>query len=138
LAGQINRAMPDHVVGVVAKALNDECKPIRGSRILLAGLAYKPNVDDERESPTYAIMQRLEALGAQVLYNDPYVPLIRPTREHPEFAGRASAALDTRVDAIVIVTAHDEYRSFDWAAVDCPVIDSRNLVAVRPKKYYRA
>ena len=138
LAGEINTAMPEHVVRVVSRALNDDSKPVRGSTVMLAGLAYKPNVDDERESPTYVIMKKLELLGATVLYNDPFVPVIRPTREHPEFAGRQSAPLTTRVDAVVIVTAHDEYRAFDWAALPCPVIDSRNAVTTRPKKYYRA
>ena len=138
LAGEINTAMPEHVVRVVSRALNDDSKPVRGSTVMLAGLAYKPNVDDERESPTYVIMKKLELLGATVLYNDPFVPVIRPTREHPEFAGRQSAPLTTPVDAVVIVTAHDEYRAFDWAALPCPVIDSRNAVTTRPKKYYRA
>ena len=138
LAGEINTAMPEHVVRVVSRARNDDSKPVRGRKVMLAGLAYKPNVDDERESPTYVIMKKLELLGATVLYNDPFVPVIRPTREHPEFAGRQSAPLTTPVDAVVIVTAHDEYRAFDWAALPCPVIDSRNAVTTRPKKYYRA
>lgn len=138
LAGEINTAMPDHVVRVVTRALNDDAKPVRGSTVLLAGLAYKPNVDDERESPSYAIMKKLESLGATVLYNDPFVPVIRPTREHPEFAGRRSVPLTTPVDAVVIVTAHDEYRAFGWATLSCPVIDSRNAVTARPQKYYRA
>jgi UDP-N-acetyl-D-glucosamine dehydrogenase len=138
LAGEINTAMPEYVVHVVSRALNDECKPVRGSTVMLAGLAYKPNVDDERESPSYVIMKKLESLGATVLYNDPFVPVIRPTREHPEFAGRRSSPLTVPVDAVVIVTAHDDYRSFDWSAMPCPVIDSRNVVTVRPKKYYRA
>lgn len=138
LAGQINTAMPDYVVGIVTRALNDDLKPVRGSTVLLAGLAYKPNVDDERESPTYVIMKKLEALGAAVLYNDPFVPVIRPTREHPEFAGRHSAPLTAPVDAVVIVTAHDAYKSFDWFGLRCPVIDSRNIVTHRPPKYYRA
>jgi UDP-N-acetyl-D-glucosamine dehydrogenase len=138
LAGEINTAMPEHVVRVVSRALNDDSKPVRGSTVMLAGLAYKPNVDDERESPAYVIMKKLESLGATVLYNDPFVPVIRPTREHPEFAGRRSSPLTTPVDAIVIVTAHDEYRTFDWAVLPCPVIDSRNAVAARPRKYYRA
>jgi UDP-N-acetyl-D-glucosamine dehydrogenase len=138
LAGQINTAMPDYVVGIVTKALNDDLKPVRGSTVLLAGLAYKPNVDDERESPSYVIMRKLESLGATVLYNDPFVPVIRPTREHPEFSGRHSAPLTTPADAVVIVTAHDAYKSFDWAGFRCPVIDSRNIVTYRPPKYYRA
>jgi UDP-N-acetyl-D-glucosamine dehydrogenase len=138
LAGEINTAMPDYVVRVVARALNDDAKPVRGSTVLLAGLAYKPNVDDERESPAYAIMKKLESLGATVLYNDPFVPVIRPTREHPEFAGRRSVPLTTPADAVVIVTAHDEYRAFGWATLTCPIIDSRNAVTARPQKYYRA
>lgn len=138
LAGQINTAMPDHVVGIVARALNDDRKPVRGSTVMLAGLAYKPNVDDDRESPSYVIMKKLEALGATVLYNDPFVPEIRPTREHPEYAGRRSVPLDTTADAVVIVTGHDAYREFDWSSMTCPVVDSRNVVICRPAKYYRA
>ncbi len=83
LAGEINTSMPDHVVHRVAEALNYQGKAVKGSRILILGLAYKPNVDDERESPSYRLLEKLKQRGAIVAYHDPHVPVIRPTREHP-------------------------------------------------------
>src|SRR6202048_993436 len=94
LAGEINTAMPMHVVERIGEALNAVRKPLRGSRILVLGLAYKPNVDDERESPSYRIMELLSKRGAEVAYYDPYVPVIRPKREHPQWAGTASVPWD--------------------------------------------
>src|SRR6516165_1788456 len=78
LAGEINASMPVHVVERLGEALNSARKPINGSRVLVIGLAYKPNVDDERESPSYRIMELLKRRGAEVAYYDPHVPLIRP------------------------------------------------------------
>src|SRR5438445_8678208 len=90
LAGDINTGMTAYVVQRVADALNTRRKAIKGSKILILGLAYKPNVDDERESPSYVLMKLLTERGAEVAYYDPYVPVIKPTREHPQFAGRKS------------------------------------------------
>ncbi len=90
LAGEINTAMPMHVVRRVGDALNTVKKPLNGSRILLVGLAYKANVDDDRESPTYVLMDLLTQAGATVAYYDPYVPVIRPSREHSHWAGLQS------------------------------------------------
>ena len=90
LAGEINTGMPEHVVHRVADALNAQSKAIKGSRVLILGLAYKPDVDDERESPSYVLMKLLTERGAEVAYYDPYVPVIKPTREHSQFAGRKS------------------------------------------------
>src|SRR5216684_4613348 len=90
LAGEINTAMPEHVVHCVADALNARSKAVKGSRVLILGLAYKPNVDDERESPSYVLMSLLRERGAEVDYYDPYVPVIKPTREHSHFAGKQS------------------------------------------------
>src|ERR1039457_2702295 len=90
LAGEINTAMPMHVVNRAAEALNARRKAVNGSRVLILGLAYKPNVDDERESPSYVLMNLLKERGAEVAYYDPYVPVIRPTREHPQYAGMRS------------------------------------------------
>ena len=72
LAGEINTAMPDYVISKVADALNDEGKAIKGSKILILGLAYKANVDDCRESPSFVLMEKLEAKGATVEYNDSF------------------------------------------------------------------
>ena len=133
LAGEINTRMPEHVVRAVADALNTQCKAIKGSRILLLGLAYKPNVDDERESPSYALMKLLAERGAEVAYYDPYVPVIKPTREHPQFAGRKSVewnrATIEAFDLVLIATNHSsvDYRELgDWARC---IVDTRNAMA---------
>ncbi len=70
------------------EALNENSKSVRGSRILLLGLAYKANVDDMRESPTFDLMDRFQKLGASIDYHDPYIPVIGPTREHAAWQGR--------------------------------------------------
>ncbi|MGH7994299.1 MAG: nucleotide sugar dehydrogenase, partial [Limisphaerales bacterium] len=81
LAGEINTAMPQHVVNRTVEALNARRKAMNGSRVLVVGLAYKPDVDDDRESPSYVLMNLLKERGAQVAYYDPHVPVTRPTRE---------------------------------------------------------
>jgi UDP-N-acetyl-D-glucosamine dehydrogenase len=139
LAGEINTAMPDHVVKVAFEALNQEGKSVKGSRILLLGLAYKANVDDDRESPTYKLIEKFEALGAIVDYHDPHVPVIPMTREHAEYAGRKSvAAITPDHDLIVLATGHDEYKSFDFTAYTIPLVDTRNAVEFKSAKYFKA
>ena len=138
LAGEINTSMPDFVVGKVAEALNDIGKPVKGSKILMLGLAYKGNVDDDRESPSYRLMEKLEERGAIVTYNDPYIPVIPRTREFPHFAGRKSANISGNNDLILIATPHDEYREIDFEAFDVPVVDTRAIVKKKGKLIYRA
>ncbi len=138
LAGEINTAMPDYVVMKVVRALNDFGKSIKGSRILLLGLAYKANVDDDRESPSYRLMAKMEELGAEVSYNDPYIPVIRPSREYSAYAGRKSVEVSGDFDLILIATAHDEYKNFDFASLGIPVVDTRNVVSGRDKNIYKA
>jgi UDP-N-acetyl-D-glucosamine dehydrogenase len=145
LAGEINTSMPVHVVERLGEALNSARKPLNGSRVLVLGLAYKPNVDDERESPSYRIMELLKQRGAEVAYHDPYVPVIRPTREHSHWAGTRSVSWDqttiTAFDAVVITTAHASvnYQQLaDWA--HC-IVDTRNAMAatqVAPGKVWKA
>lgn len=138
LAGEINTAMPRHVVTRVAQALNDNGKAVRGSKILLLGLAYKKNVDDDRESPTYAIWEMLEKAGAEISYNDPFVPEVRPGRTHGEFAGTRSVPVSDTFDAILLCTDHDAYREHDFSGYEAAVIDTRNAIRMRPATYYRA
>ncbi|MGA2622469.1 MAG: nucleotide sugar dehydrogenase [Bacteroidota bacterium] len=138
LAGEINTAMPDFVVSRVGEALNDVGKPLKGSRILLLGLAYKANVDDDRESPSYHLMDKLEALGAMVAYNDPHIPVIRLTREFPKFAGRKSVQVSNDFDLILVATAHDQYKQLDFSKFTVPIVDTRNIVNGRCKNLYRA
>ena len=132
LAGEINTRMPEYVVTRVAEALNAVKKPLNGSKVLVLGLAYKANVDDDRESPSYVLMEMLKQRGAKVSYYDPYVPVIKPTREHPQWAGTRSVEWlqDTVVsfDCVLIATAHAnvDYRQLvDWAQF---VVDTRNAM----------
>ena len=108
LAGKINTAMPAHVVRRVATALASSRKKLKGSRVLLLGIAYKANVDDDRESPAYAIWNLLEAAGAKVNFHDPHISVIRPSREHAHLAGRHSLALTARIisaaNVVLVVT----------------------------------
>jgi len=138
LAGEINTSMPQYVVGRVVDALNDSCKALRGARVLILGLAYKPNVDDDRESPTYEIMELLENRGAVVAYNDPHVPVIRPGRSHHHVAGRESQPITAAYDVIVLCTHHREYGDVDFAALGVPLVDCRNAAKKRPPQYYPA
>jgi UDP-N-acetyl-D-glucosamine dehydrogenase len=133
LAGEINTRMPEFVIHRVADALNSQQKSINGSRVLVLGLAYKPNVDDERQSPSYVLMELLRNRGAQVYYYDPYVPVIKPTREHASFAGKQSVdwsrATIQSFDVVLIATNHNcvNYKELaDWA--QC-IVDTRNAMA---------
>jgi UDP-N-acetyl-D-glucosamine dehydrogenase len=133
LAGEINTRMPEHVVHRVADALNAQRKAIKGSKILILGLAYKPNVDDERESPSYVLMKLLTERGAEVAYYDPYVPVIKPTREHQQFAGRKSVewnrATIENFDVVLIATNHSSvnyHELGEWARC---IVDTRNAMA---------
>ena len=138
LAGEINTAMPDYVVSKVTDALNDEGKAVNNSKILVLGLAYKANVDDCRESPSFALIEKLASKGAKVEYNDPFVPVIPETREHPDLAGRKSVMVEDAFDLILVSTDHEEYKSFDFSDFSCPVVDSRNCLKKKPSKYYSA
>ena len=133
LAGEINTAMPQHVVNVVISALTAQKKSIKGSRVLILGLAYKPDIDDDRESPAYRLLDLLSERGATVAYHDPHVPLIRSTREHPHWAGQQSVPWTREsifgFDAVVIATAH-QVVNYSQLADWCPcIVDTRNVMA---------
>jgi len=138
LAGEINTNMPDYVVSKVAEALNNIGKPVKGAKILMLGLAYKANVDDDRESPSYRLMEKLEEMGAVVSYNDPYIPSIKPTREYAKFAGRKSVDISKDYDLILIATAHDEYSKIDFTSLGIPIVDTRNVVKKKNDLIYSA
>ncbi|HEY5208071.1 MAG TPA: nucleotide sugar dehydrogenase [Stellaceae bacterium] len=134
LAGEINTAMPHYVVERVAQALSERLtKSVRGANILILGVAYKKNVDDTRESPSFKVMELLEKRGATLSFHDPLVPEIPRLREHPEFGGRRSVALDranlAQFDAALITTDHDQV-DYRLLVEICPlVIDTRNACA---------
>ena len=123
---------------ITGKVLDANGKPVKGSKVLILGLAYKPNVDDDRESPSYVLLDLLKTRGALLAYYDPYVPVIRPTREHPHWAGTKSIAWNKEnlsgYDAVLLATNHASvnYQELaDWAPC---IIDSRNaLVSIKTK-----
>jgi UDP-N-acetyl-D-glucosamine dehydrogenase len=138
LAGEVNTSMPDFVVQRVMEVLNEKGKSLKGSKILMLGLAYKSNVDDDRESPSYHLMEKLEAKGATVAYNDPYIPVIRPSREFAKYAGRTSVPITGNYDLVLVSTAHDEYRRVDFAALKVPIVDTRNVVPAGTPDLHKA
>jgi UDP-N-acetyl-D-glucosamine dehydrogenase len=133
LAGEINTAMPEYVVHKVADALNDRGKSVKGSKILIVGLAYKPDVDDERESPSYVLMELLQHRGASVAYHDPFVPVIKPTREHAHWAGTKSVAWSRETvssfDLALIATKHSSVNYRELAEWSQSIVDTRNAMA---------
>jgi UDP-N-acetyl-D-glucosamine dehydrogenase len=129
LAGEVNTAMPYHVVAAIAEALNNHKKSLKGSKLLILGVAYKKDVDDLRESPTLKIMQILQQRGAQLDYNDPYFPRLHKMR-HYNYENMKSVPLNPQTlgsyDGVVIATDHSSY---DYGAiVDASkmVVDTRN------------
>ncbi|MGH7742220.1 MAG: nucleotide sugar dehydrogenase, partial [Candidatus Eiseniibacteriota bacterium] len=130
LAGSVNAQMPEHVVNLAAEGLNRLGKPVRGSRVLVLGVAYKANIDDTRESPSLDIMETLRERGARIEYSDPFVPTL-------QFAGKrlSSVGLEPkhlkRFDCVIIATAH---RDIPFASVlrhSKLVIDTRNALQGR-------
>ena len=116
LAGEVNSNMPDWVVGKISAALNDQCKPIKGSRILVLGIAYKKNVDDMRESPAVKIMELLQLRGAKISYSDPYVPEFPKMRNYHFKLSSVPLNINSiaEYDCIVVATDHDV---FDWELI---------------------
>ncbi len=131
LAGEINTGMPAYVVSKLADALNDRCKPVKGSKITLLGMAYKKDVDDARESPGFELMDLLLHKGALVDYNDPHIPVLGATRHYPhlQMTSRELTAeyLQSR-DCVLIVTDHSAY-NWPWIAEHAPlIVDTRNAM----------
>ena len=145
LAGEVNTSMPDYVIHRVGAALNAQRKALNGSKILILGLAYKPNVDDDRESPSYVLMDKLRESGAEVVYYDPHVPVIRHTREHPHWAGTHSVVWNREMvqscDAVLIATHHQAVNYQELADWSSCIIDTRNIMAgvsTKPGQVWKA
>jgi UDP-N-acetyl-D-glucosamine dehydrogenase len=130
LAGQVNHAMPDYVVGRLLHALNQREKSVKGSNILVLGLAYKPDIDDVRESPSFEIIEKLQDLGAKVDFNDPHVHETHKMRKYDLEMKSVplSASMLKSYDAVVISTNHSAY---DWQMIAENaklIVDSRNAM----------
>jgi UDP-N-acetyl-D-glucosamine dehydrogenase len=129
LAGEINTSMPEYVVRKVMDALNEAGKPLKGSRVCVLGVAYKKDVDDPRESPSFVLMDLLREGGAQLSYNDPHVPRL-PRMRHHEVSDLASTELTPEFlaaqDCVLVATDHSAY-DYDFICGHAPlVIDTRN------------
>jgi UDP-N-acetyl-D-glucosamine dehydrogenase len=145
LAGEINTRIPEYVISRCVEALNSIGKAVRGSRILMIGLAYKPNVDDLRESPTFVYMDHFARHGATVEYYDPYIPEIGPSREHMNWRGKRSVEWTRDVvgsfDLSLILTNHscvDYSQLTDWSPL---IVDTRNVIdgtQAEPHQLWRA
>ncbi len=143
LAGEINTSMPSFVVQRVMEALNNHGKAMKGAKILILGVAYKKNIDDDRESPSYKLMELLIERGAEISYSDPHIPKLRPVRKYNY--NLSSTPLTEEVlqqsDCILIATNHDAY-DYDFILRNAPlIVDTKNVFAQRsehPDKIYMA
>jgi UDP-N-acetyl-D-glucosamine dehydrogenase len=143
LAGEVNTGMPRYVVDKTAEALNDAGKSIRGSRVLVLGLSYKADIDDDRESPSFELLELLRDRGAEIAYCDPHIPVARRGRKTD--LGLSSvpcnASSFAEYDAIVISTAHSAFKNPELYRDAAIVVDTRNIVpstALRKGRLYKA
>jgi UDP-N-acetyl-D-glucosamine dehydrogenase len=128
LAGEINTNMPYHVVTKVMEALNDRGKSMKGSKVMVLGVAYKKNVDDMRESPSMELIRILKEKGAKVVYNDPHVPVAISHRKHFKMHSTALKGLKD-YDCVLIATDHAAY-DYKWIVKNSQlVVDTRNATA---------
>jgi len=144
LAEEVNSRMPEHVVQLVADGLNDERKAMKGSRVLLLGVAYKKDIDDVRESPALSIIDRLRAKGAEVSYHDPFVSEIRFDDAHTQGSDEplSSVPLNDEAlgnsDCIIIVTDHSEIDYKRVCARSSLIVDTRNALNGELRKESKA
>jgi len=141
LAGEINTLMPYYVVSKTIEALNERGKSIKGARILVLGIAYKKEIDDQRESPSLKIISLLQKKGAIVSYNDPYVPQSFGHRDYPGLKLKSVRLSEKKLkefNAVVIATDHSRY-DFEWIVKNSfLVIDTRNAIKKRRKNVVKA
>jgi UDP-N-acetyl-D-glucosamine dehydrogenase len=127
LASEINTGMPRYVVGKIQDALNQQAKALKGSRVLVLGAAYKPDVDDLRESPALDVIGLLRQKGAEVEYHDPYIPIIRHDdwilHSIPDVIASAREA-----DCVVIITNHSAYDYRALLSNSSVIVDTRNAL----------
>ncbi len=129
LSGEVNSHMPDYVISKVTSALNKRSKSVNGSKVLVLGIAYKKNVDDMRESPSVALMEKLRDLGADVMYSDPYLPKFPKMREHifdlksVELTNESIA----NFDCVLLATDHDDF-PYEMILKSAPlIVDTRGV-----------
>jgi UDP-N-acetyl-D-glucosamine dehydrogenase len=127
IAGEVNRSMPKWVVGKVQDCLNHFSKSLKGSRILVLGLAYKSDVEDVRESPSLELIKQMEDKGAHVDYYDPIVIEVPKTRRYMHLKGRKSAPPSKKYDCFVLATDHSIFSAEEFLSYEVPIVDTRNF-----------
>jgi UDP-N-acetyl-D-glucosamine dehydrogenase len=142
LAGEINTSMPGYVIEKLQAALNERGKAVKGAKVLVLGLAYKPDIDDPRESPAFEIIDRLLQLGAEVSYHDPHIPTAPAMRSWPNLPQMRSVDLTPETlaaaDAVVLVTDHKKV-DYDMVLEHASlIIDTRGVYRDRDGKVYPA
>ena len=130
LAGEINSAMPRYVVDRTVEAINEHGKSIVGATVLVMGLSYKPDIDDDRESPSFELIEMLQERGAIVSYCDPFVPVARRGRKHDINLSSVPCTPEdlANYDAVLISTAHSQFGDANLYKLAKLVIDTRNIV----------
>ena len=130
LAGEVNTSMPRYVVDRTVEAINQQKKSIVGAKVLVLGLAYKADIDDDRESPSFELIELLQARGAEVSYCDPFVPVARRGRKHDLNMASVPCTADefSRYDAVLVATAHNAFKDVALYAKTKMVIDTRNII----------
>jgi UDP-N-acetyl-D-glucosamine dehydrogenase len=134
LAGEVNTSMPRYVISRVADAINQDGRSIVGAKVLVLGLSYKADIDDDRESPSFELIELLEERGAEVSYCDPFVPVARKGRKHDVGLSSVPCTAEEfgRYDALLISTAHSAFRDPSLYKHAKLVIDTRNIVQPEP------
>jgi len=126
LAGEVNLHMPYHVVDSVGRALNERQKAVKGSKVLVLGLAYKKDIDDLRESPSLTIIELLQKQGAHVSYNDPYFPFVARGRKYNLQMKCSNLNALGQYDCVLIVTDHSDYDYRRIVGEAQLIVDTRN------------
>lgn len=140
LAGEINSSMPEWVVSKITEALNDREKSIKGSRILILGIAYKKNVDDMRESPSVALMELLRAKGAVLAYSDPHIPVFPRLRKHSFDMNSIAITAEklSAYDCVVLATNHDAFEYDLIKQHSALIVDTRGVYLEPAKNVVKA
>ena len=139
LSGEINASMPQYVISRVMEALNTQSLALNGARVFLLGAAYKPDLDDMRESPSIRLLELLQKHGAEIQYNDPYIPSIRPGHGHNLHLDSVEVTADTLAacNVVLIATAHSCYDP-EFILEHAPlVVDTRNMTAAANKNNHK-
>ena len=136
-AGHINMRMPYYMCNKISTALNSVCKSIKGSKILLLGVAYKPNIDDERESPALEIIDILNKKGSITSYNDPHIPQIKTPNGCNLFSTDISPDILSTYDLIVIATDHSTYNQSMIINNSNLIVDLRNFISIKSEKVFK-